>query len=200
MHISYKKCFNPQGEMIQGPLILNPKINTDERGFFLESWNKKNFNKILSENGQKAVSFVQDNHSKSTKGTLRGLHFQKRPYSQGKLVRCLNGEIYDVAVDLRKDSKTFLHYTYVYLNNKNHTQFWIPEGFAHGFLTLSDKTEVLYKTTQYWNKKSELSLMWNDPEIKINWPTSSIKNELNISEKDKDALFISQIKQGSFFL
>ena len=144
MKINYRKCFNKNGELIEGLLIIKPEIIFDERGFFQESWNKKNFEMVLYENGQEDGSFVQDNHSKSVKGTLRGLHFQKNPYAQGKLVRCLRGEIYDVAVDLRKSSKTFLSYAVVNLSSNNQTQFWIPKGFAHGFLTLTDYAEVFY--------------------------------------------------------
>ena len=113
MSLNYKKCFNYEGKLIQGLLIINPVINFDDRGFFQESWNKKTFGSILNENKQKEELFVQDNHSKSVKGTLRGLHYQKEPYAQGKLVRCLRGEIYDVAVDLRKSSKTFMSYAFV---------------------------------------------------------------------------------------
>ena len=200
MNIIYEKCFNKEGQLIEGPLIIKPKIYFDERGFFQESWNKKNFNKVLLENGQKEETFVQDNHSKSVKGTLRGLHYQKDPNAQGKLVRCLNGEVFDVAVDLRKSSKTFLDYTFVNLSGKNQTQFWIPRGFAHGFLTLSDYAEVSYKATQYWNKDSELSLKWNDPNININWPIELLEEELNVSEKDKNAFLLSQLNSEHFFL
>ena len=200
MKINYKKCFNNQGQIIEGLLIIKPKINFDDRGFFQESWNKRDFNMVLYENGQKEESFVQDNHSKSTKGTLRGLHFQKEPNAQGKLVRCLNGEIYDVAVDLRLSSKTFLNYAFLNLSSHNQMQFWIPKGFAHGFLTLSDEAEVLYKTTKYWNKDSELCIKWNDPNIKINWPLSSLRENLNISEKDRNAFSIDQIKNENLFL
>ena len=200
MNIIYEKCFNKEGQLIEGPLIIKPKIYFDERGFFQESWNKKNFNKVLLENDQKEETFLQDNHSKSVKGTLRGLHYQKDPNAQGKLVRCLNGEVFDVAVDLRKSSKTFLNYTFVNLSGKNQTQFWIPRGFAHGFLTLSDYAEVLYKATQYWNKDSELSLKWNDPNININWPIELLEEELNVSEKDKNAFLLSQLNSEHFFL
>ena len=200
MKINYRKCFNKNGELIEGLLIIKPEIIFDERGFFQESWNKKNFEMVLYENGQEDGSFVQDNHSKSVKGTLRGLHFQKNPYAQGKLVRCLRGEIYDVAVDLRKSSKTFLSYAVVNLSSNNQTQFWIPKGFAHGFLTLTDYAEVFYKTTNYWNKDSELSLKWNDPNIDIIWPIEMLKKELNISEKDKNAFLVSQLDNNDLFL
>ena len=200
MRINYKKCFDYDGNLIQGLLIINPVINFDNRGFFQESWNKKTFRNILNENRQKEELFVQDNHSKSVKGTLRGLHYQKEPYAQGKLVRCLRGEIYDVAVDLRKSSKTFMSYAFVNLSSFNQTQFWIPRGFAHGFLTLTDDTEVLYKTTNYWNKEAELTLKWDDPNIKINWPLSTLKEGINISEKDRNAFSLDQLKNEYLFL
>jgi dTDP-4-dehydrorhamnose 3,5-epimerase len=200
MKINYEKCFNHNGDLIEGPLIIIPKINFDERGFFQESWNKRNFNKVLYDNGQKEALFVQDNHSRSSKGTLRGLHFQKDPYAQGKLVRCINGEIFDVAVDLRVHSKTFLNYISIHLNSKNQKQFWIPRGFAHGFLTLTDNTEVCYKATNYWDKDSELSLNWNDPDINIKWPISSLNKNLNISEKDKNSPYFSELNNEYLFL
>ena len=131
---------------------------------------------------------------------MRGLHYQKDPYAQGKLVRCLSGEIYDVAVDLRKSSKTFMSYAFVNLSSNNQTQFWIPKGFAHGFLTLTEDAEVLYKTTNYWNKDSELTLKWDDPSININWPLSTLKQEVNISEKDRNAFSLDQLKNEYLFL
>lgn len=200
MQINYKKCFGPRGNIIKGPLIINPKINFDERGFFQESWNYRDFNQVLFENDQKNESFVQDNHSKSVKGTLRGLHYQKGPYSQGKLVRCLNGVIFDVAVDMRKNSKTFLNYTFAILSRQNNTQLWIPKGFAHGFLTLTDKAEVFYKTTNYWNKEAEVSIKWNHPNININWPIESLRDNLNVSEKDNNASYVAQLKDENLFL
>ncbi len=200
MKINYKKCFSEQGTLIEGPLIISPKIILDQRGFFQESWNKKDFNHILYENDQKEELFVQDNHSQSIKGTIRGLHFQKNPYSQGKLVRCLKGEIFDVAVDLRKSSETFMNYTFTILSSQNNKQFWIPKGFAHGFLTLTDKAEVFYKTTNYWNKDAEVGLIWNDPDININWPIKSGKVKINISEKDSNASYFSQLKDENLFL
>ena len=200
MTINYQKCFSPEGTLIKGPLTIIPKINLDKRGFFQESWNKKDFNEVLSKNDQKEEFFVQDNHSKSIKGTLRGLHFQQPPYAQGKLVRCIKGEIFDVAVDLRKNSKTFLSYAFVNLSSQNHKQFWIPKGFAHGFLTLTDNAEVFYKTTNYWNKDSELSLIWDDPDINIDWPLSTLKKEINVSEKDKNGFLVSQLEKNDLFL
>ena len=200
MRINYQKCFSPKGTLIKGPLIIIPKINFDQRGFFQESWNKKDFNEVLSKNDQKEEFFVQDNHSKSIKGTLRGLHFQQTPYAQGKLVRCLKGEIFDVAVDLRKSSETFMNYTFTILSSQNHKQFWIPKGFAHGFLTLTDNAEVFYKTTNYWNKDAESSLIWDDPDINISWPITLDKVSFNISEKDRNASYFSELKNEHLFL
>ena len=170
MNIIYEKSFNKEGQLIEGPLIIKPKIYFDERGFFQESWNKKNFNKVLLENGQKEETFVQDNHSKSVKGTLRGLHYQKDPNAQGKLVRCTKGEIYDVAVDLRKRSNTYKEWIGVKLNELNKDLFWIPEGFAHGFQILSPTSELLYIHSNIWEKKSEKGIRFDDPTIAINWP------------------------------
>ncbi|MGJ0577779.1 dTDP-4-dehydrorhamnose 3,5-epimerase [Xenorhabdus bovienii] len=158
-------------------LILEPKVFGDHRGFFFESFNQKQFEDIVGY----PVNFVQDNHSKSTKGVLRGLHFQKTPYAQGKLVRCVSGEIFDVAVDIRKDSPTFGKWVGIHLSAENKRQLWIPEGFAHGFITLSDNTELFYKTTNYYVPQCEVSIQWNDKELSINWP---MENFPILSEKD----------------
>ncbi len=184
MNIIYEKCFNKEGQLIEGPLIIKPKIYFDERGFFQESWNKKNFNKILLENNQKEERFVQDNHSKSVKGTLRGLHYQKDPNAQGKLVRCLNGEVFDVAVDLRKSSKTFGKHHKIIISEKNSKSFLIPRGFAHGFLGLDKENIVHYVCSNYRDPKSEVSIKWDDIDLKINW---GVKKPI-ISKKDKAAL------------
>ena len=198
MNIIYEKCFNKEGQLIEGPLIIKPKIYFDERGFFQESWNKKNFNKVLLENGQKEETFVQDNHSKSVKGTLRGLHYQKDPNAQGKLVRCLNGEVFDVAVDLRKSSKTFLNYTFVNLSGKNQNQFWIPKGFAHGFLTLSDIAIVEYKVDNFWSKENERSLIWDDEFINISWPLKKINHmRPKLSKKDLLGVTIKTLQKSN---
>ena len=133
------------GVDINGPLLISPEIISDSRGFFYESWNKKNFDELIGEE----ITFVQDNHSRSKKGVLRGLHFQTQPDAQGKLVRCIYGEIYDVAVDLRINSKTFGEWTSALLGSRTQKQLWIPEGFAHGFLTLTDFAEVIYKTNNF---------------------------------------------------
>ena len=147
-------------------LIFEPKVFSDERGFFFESFNQKIFEEAV---GRK-VEFVQDNHSKSRKGVLRGLHYQLEPYAQGKLVRCVVGEVFDVAVDIRKSSLTFGKWVGVNLSAENKRQLWIPEGFAHGFLTLKDNTEILYKTTSYYSPEYERSIIWNDEDLVIKWP------------------------------
>ncbi|EFH8864468.1 TPA: dTDP-4-dehydrorhamnose 3,5-epimerase, partial [Escherichia coli] len=152
-------------------LIFEPKVFSDERGFFFESFNQKVFEEAV---GRK-VKFVQDNHSKSSKGVLRGLHYQLEPYAQAKLVRCMVGEVFDVAVDIRKSSPTFGKWVGVNLSAENKHQLWIPEGFAHGFLVLSNTAEVLYKTNNYYNKENERNIIWNDNTIDIDWP------ELNIN-------------------
>ncbi|HFO3477547.1 TPA: dTDP-4-dehydrorhamnose 3,5-epimerase, partial [Escherichia coli] len=131
---------------LDGLLVIEPTVYEDERGFFYESYNEKKFMETIGA----SIKFVQDNHSKSSKGVLRGLHFQKNPYEQGKLVRCIRGEVYDVAVDIRKDSPTFGQWFGVNLSDENKKQLWIPEGFAHGFITLSDVAEFVYKTTNYY--------------------------------------------------
>ncbi|EEX3745584.1 dTDP-4-dehydrorhamnose 3,5-epimerase, partial [Escherichia coli] len=136
---------------LDGLLVIEPTVYEDERGFFYESYNEKKFMETIGA----SIKFVQDNHSKSSKGVLRGLHFQKNPYEQGKLVRCIRGEVYDVAVDIRKDSPTFGQWFGVNLSDENKKQLWIPEGFAHGFITLSDVAEFVYKTTNYYAPASE---------------------------------------------
>ncbi|MCK7226917.1 dTDP-4-dehydrorhamnose 3,5-epimerase [Enterobacter asburiae] len=158
-------------------LIFEPTVFGDERGFFMESFNQQTFEKAV---GRK-VEFVQDNHSKSSKGVLRGLHYQLPPFAQAKLVRCVVGEVYDVAVDIRKDSATFGKWVGLNLSAENKRQLWIPEGFAHGFMVLSDEAEFLYKTTNYYAPNSDRGLAWNDPDIGINWPLSG---KPILSEKD----------------
>lgn len=184
-------------QIISGVFTLEPQIFEDERGLFFESWNEKNF----AEYTKKDISFVQDNYSLSKKGVIRGLHFQLPPYSQGKLIRVLNGEIFDVFVDLRKDSKTFKNWGGVILNNINRKQLWIPHGFAHGFLSLKDDTEVSYKVDNYWDKKSERTLFWNDQDINIRWPNEiKMINNLIISDKDLNGSFLSEfLKKGEVF-
>lgn len=155
---------------LQGPLLLTPQLFGDPRGFFYESWNARSWHQLLRAHGQQPVDFVQDNHSHSSRGVLRGLHYQLPPYPQAKLVRCVVGEIFDVAVDLRRSSRSFGQWVAVRLSAENHQQLWLPEGFAHGFLTLSDHAEVLYKTTDFWSQACERSLRWDDPDLAIGWP------------------------------
>jgi dTDP-4-dehydrorhamnose 3,5-epimerase len=157
-------------------LILEPNVFGDDRGFFYESFNQSNFE---AEIGRK-VTFVQDNHSKSIKNVLRGLHYQiDQP--QGKLVRVVSGEVFDVAVDIRKSSPTFGRWVGEILSAKNKRQLWVPEGFAHGFLTLSETAEFLYKTTNYYAPQFERCIAWDDTSLKIDWP---IQGEPNLSKKD----------------
>jgi dTDP-4-dehydrorhamnose 3,5-epimerase len=163
-------------------LILEPKVFGDERGFFFESFNER----LWKEATGLDVKFVQDNHSKSAGGVLRGLHYQIK-FPQGKLVRVISGEVYDVAVDIRKSSPTFGNVEAVYLSAANRRQLWIPAGFAHGFLVVSESAEFLYKTTDYYAPEYDRCIIWNDPDLKINWP---LKGEPVLSAKDaKGVLF-----------
>ena len=163
------------GQRMQGPLLITPRVFADDRGFFYESWNERRFKSELIDAGMPtaeadAVVFRQDNHSRSRRGVLRGLHYQLPPEPQGKLVRCSVGAIFDVAVDLRRPSPTYGQWVGAQLSPENHQQFWVPVGFAHGFLTLSDVAEVQYKASGYWNRDCERSLHWDDPAIAIQWP------------------------------
>ena len=161
-------------------LLLEPDIFKDERGFFYESFNQDKFDQATG----KKISFVQDNYSKSIKNTLRGLHYQLAPMAQGKLVSVLQGEIFDVVVDLRKSSKTFGDFICQKLDALTKKQLWIPEGFAHGFLVVSDFAEVIYKTTNFYNPNLERSIIWSDKDLSINWPNHS---DILLSDKDKKA-------------
>lgn len=162
---------------IPGPLIIEPKVFGDDRGFFLESWNAAAFNEVgLS------PSFVQDNHSRSQKGVLRGMHFQN-PWPQGKLVRVTRGAVFDVVVDLRRSSQHFGKWTGVTLSAENRRMFWVPEGFAHGFLTLEDNTDFLYKCTAPYSAQNEHSLRWDDPDVGISWPLNG--EDPLLSHKDR---------------
>ena len=167
---------------IKGLVIIQPKVFGDERGFFLETYNKKSFEELGL-----TMEFVQDNHSKSKKGVLRGLHFQTK-HTQGKLVRVAKGKVYDVAVDLRKNSKTFGKWYGVLLTEENKTMFYVPEGFAHGFLTLEADTEFVYKCTDLYAPKYDSGILWSDKTIGIDWKFEEFgidPSELTISEKDK---------------
>lgn len=178
---------------IKGLLILEPKVFGDTRGWFMESFNQKAFEQALSERGLEVPNFVQDNHSYSQKGVLRGLHYQLNPHAQGKLVRVVQGRAWDVAVDIRENSPTFGQWVGIELTGENHKQFWIPEGFAHGFVALENNTQFLYKTTNYYNKESEGAIVWNDPTIAIEWPLSDIV-EVLVSDKDVVASTLNNAK------
>ena len=183
------------GVPLQGPLLLTPRVFGDARGFFYESWNQQAFAAALAEHGQVAEPFVQDNHSRSRQGVLRGLHWQLPPHPQGKLVRCVVGEILDVAVDLRRSSATFGQWAGARLSADNHQQLWIPAGFAHGFVTLSDQAEVLYKTTDVWNRESERALRWDDPAVAIAWPLA----QPILSDKDGVAPLLAELPAEALF-
>jgi dTDP-4-dehydrorhamnose 3,5-epimerase len=183
------------GVPLQGPLLLTPRVFGDARGFFYESWNRQAFAAALAEHGQQASAFVQDNHSRSRQGVLRGLHWQLPPHPQGKLVRCVVGEILDVAVDLRRSSATFGQWAGARLSAENHQQLWIPAGFAHGFVTLSDQAEVLYKTTDVWNRESERALRWDDPQVAIAWPLA----QPILSDKDGVAPLLAELPAEALF-
>lgn len=165
------------------PTLIEPTIFRDERGYFFESFNLKDFNAKMGTN----IKFVQDNESLSKKGVVRGLHFQKPLCEQAKLVRVVKGAVYDVAVDIRRWSKTFGKYVGVYLSEDNHQQFFIPEGFAHGFIALEDDTIFQYKCNNYYSKEHESSIRWNDPLIGINWGNYFDLNKVIVSEKDANA-------------
>lgn len=180
-------------------LILEPKVFGDDRGWFMESFNLKTFNSALEERGLTVPDFVQDNHSMSELGVLRGLHYQLNPFAQGKLVRVVQGKALDVAVDIRQDSPTFGQWVSVELSSENHRQFWIPAGFAHGFLALENNTQFLYKTTNYYNKESERSIVWNDEDLSIDWQNDRLN--LKLTEKDFNASsFKEAIENKDVFL
>lgn len=166
-------------------VMLEPKVFGDERGFFFESYNEQSFAEVIG----RSVRFVQDNHSRSTRGVLRGLHYQvEQP--QGKLVRVIAGEIFDVAVDIRRDSATFGQWVGAMLSAGNRRQLWVPEGFAHGFLVLSDVAEVLYKTTDFYAPEHERCIRWNDPDLDIDWP---LNMEPVLSAKDRAGMPLHQV-------
>ena len=168
-------------------VLIEPKVFGDERGFFYESFNQAAFNEATGLD----VTFVQDNHSKSAQNVLRGLHYQLPPKAQGKLVRVLVGEVFDVAVDIRKNSPTFGRWVGERLSAANKRQMWIPPGFAHGFVVLSESAEFLYKTTNYYSPECERSISWNDPELGIEWP---LMGEPLLSGKDERAPSFAEIE------
>ena len=173
---------------IEGLFIIETKVFQDDRGFFVESYN---LNEFVS-NGLRET-FVQDNHSHSKKGVLRGLHFQHK-HPQGKLVRVIRGKVFDVAVDLRKDSPTFGKWFGIELSEENHLQFYIPSGFAHGFIALEDDTDFLYKCTDFYYPDDELGIIWDDPTINICWPIDNIESMV-ISEKDRKLPTFEKVKK-----
>ncbi|UKN02221.1 dTDP-4-dehydrorhamnose 3,5-epimerase [Paracrocinitomix mangrovi] len=170
---------------IEGLIAFKPRIFTDDRGYFFESFNEKIMREHIGD-----FNFVQDNQSSSHKNVLRGLHFQKPPYDQGKLVRVISGEVLDVAVDIRKNSPTYGQYEKVLLTGENNVMFWIPPGFAHGFLSLKDDSIFSYKCTNFYNKESEDAIIWNDPEIGIDW---EVEYPL-VSEKDDEAKTLKEFE------
>ena len=169
-----------RGEILDGLIKIVPDVFNDERGYFLEGWNESKLHQYL---GKKLI-FTQDNISKSKKDVIRGLHYQIQPQAQTKLVRCIHGSVFDVAVDIRKSSKTFGQWGAIELSEKNKFQLLVPEGYAHGFLCLEDNSIIYYKITKKWNKNLERALIWNDPEINISWP---LKTNASISTKDNKA-------------
>jgi dTDP-4-dehydrorhamnose 3,5-epimerase len=188
------------GTSLVGPLLITPRVFGDDRGFFFESWNQRAFTAALEADGQPVPEFVQDNHSRSCQGVLRGLHYQLPPHPQGKLVRCVLGEIFDVAVDIRRGSASFGQWVGTRLSAVNHQQLWVPAGFAHGFLTLSDQAEVLYKTTDFWDRECERAIRWDDPHLAIDWPSwtdPAAPCEPLLSAKDLAAPFWSDLSCAS---
>ena len=171
---------------IAGLLVIEPKVFGDERGFFMESWNAEGFAAAGLN-----LNFVQDNHSRSQKGVLRGMHFQN-PGPQGKLVRVVSGAVYDVAVDLRRSSPTFGQWFGVELSAENKRMFWVPQGFAHGFLTLEDNTDFVYKCDAPYDPQSEHSLAWDDRDVGIDWPTQGL--DVQLSAKDQEGKGLSDVE------
>jgi dTDP-4-dehydrorhamnose 3,5-epimerase len=172
-----------QRTRVPGVLVLKPRVFGDERGFFVESWNQKRFDEAVGE----PVRFVQDNQSHSAHGVVRGLHYQLAPAAQGKLVRVTSGRIWDVAVDLRRSSPSVGQWVGVELSAENGLQAWIPAGFGHGFLTLSDSADVLYKSTDFYAPEHERTLRWDDPHVAIQWPLGELRSAVTVSPKDAGA-------------
>ena len=187
----------PSGTALAGPLLITPRVFGDDRGFFFESWNQRRFDEAVGA----PTSFSQDNHSRSCRGVLRGLHYQLEPEPQGKLVRCPVGAVFDVAVDLRRSSATFGQWVGAELSAENQQQLWVPVGFGHGFLTLSESAEVLYKASGFWSKDCERSLLWSDPELAIAWPLDRLGgSEPLLAEKDGGAPSLAEaVTAGEVF-
>lgn len=182
---------NPNG--IQGLAIITPTVHGDARGYFIETYNAKEM-----EAEGLDLTFVQDNQSKSTKGVLRGMHFQ-RQYPQGKLVRVIQGSVYDAVVDLRKHSSTYGKHFGIILSDENNLQFYVPQGFAHGFLVLSDTAIFTYKVTDFWHPKDEGGLVWNDPDINVAWPLDQLGgSEILLSDKDKANPTLTELEAARF--
>ena len=187
-----------KNRILEGALEIIPKTFEDERGYFFESFNNKEFNKKICPE----VIFVQDNQSRSIKNVLRGLHYQLQPFGQGKLVRVLKGKIYDVIVDLRLKSPTFGEWAGIEINDKKHNQLWVPIGYAHGFITLSEYAIVQYKTTNYWSSSHERSLLWSDKDLNIEWQNKKYSNleDPILSEKDSKGLSLKELSlRGDIF-
>ena len=180
---------------ISDVVLIEPKVFGDARGFFFESFNQRAFNEVTGTNCQ----FVQDNHSRSSKGVLRGLHYQiQQP--QGKLVRVVQGSVFDVAVDIRRSSTTFGQWVGAELSAVNHRQLWVPPGFAHGFLVLSESADFLYKTTDYYAPQHERCIAWNDPQIGIEWPAMADGQQPLLSAKDGEASLLSDLGHEELFV
>jgi dTDP-4-dehydrorhamnose 3,5-epimerase len=185
---------------IDGPVKITPQVYGDDRGYFLETWNQKRFAEALQLPLDVCPTFAQDNQSRSSRLVLRGLHYQLPPHAQGKLVRCVRGEIFDVAVDIRRGSPTCGQWAGAVLSGENHSQLWVPAGFAHGFLVLSETADVLYKATDFWNKASERSIRWDDPALAIDWPFPADGSVPSVSEKDGEAPTLAEAEaRGDIF-
>lgn len=189
--MTLKKVIHNKNSFFKGPIVFEPMIFKDQRGYFFESWNKKIFKEKLGHQ----VEFVQDNISVSSKGVLRGIHYQLPKMEQGKLVRCLRGSLFDVIVDLRKSSTTFKLWAGIELNTINNYHLWIPPGFGHGFLSLEDQTLLEYKVSNYWSPDHEKTLIWNDKKVNINWPNISMK--LNLSQKDLNGKTFDELNSSN---
>jgi dTDP-4-dehydrorhamnose 3,5-epimerase len=177
---------------LPGVLVLEPKVFGDARGFFMESFNQRTFDQAVGHE----VKFVQDNHSRSARGVLRGLHYQLPPHAQGKLVRVTAGRVWDVAVDVRRGSATFGKWTGTELSSENHRQMWVPPGFAHGFVVLSDSADFLYKTTDYYAPQAERCVRWDDPALGITWPEVGVQFVLSGKDAVGPLLRDAQVFEG----
>lgn len=176
-------------EKLQMPVLIFPEVHKDERGYFMESYNENTFKELVGE-----VNFVQDNESKSSYGVIRGLHFQKPPYDQAKLVRVVKGAVVDVVVDIRKESESYGKFFYAYLSEENKRQFFVPRGFAHGFVCLRDDTIFQYKCDNFYNKESEGAVYFNDPNIDIPWTMWVNIKDMKVSEKDSQSRLLEEIE------